>query len=349
MRSKRILIYGATGYTGKLLAKELICSGVSPILAARSNKVHQVAKSLDCEARVFTLQDAALRLDDVDILINVAGPFRISQDLLIRACLQTRTHYLDIAGEAPDIENAARYHKEALDAGITILPGAGFGVVPTDLLALCASRLIPNPTRLRLVYQTIGGASRGTLRTVLSDIDKPGVKRVRGSYQKAMPAESFHEDTIGNQSVKAAYNPWRADLYTAFVSTGIDNIETYTVFPAPVVKMMQGKLGFFRKILLKVLLPLLPEGPGTRQLKKGKTLAKVTVNNEYGQEATAEMQGPEAYVFTVQSIIAVIQAMRSSPTGYLTPAQLINEWPKEWPPIKVWCNHGEPMQPAVHG
>ncbi|HYA81010.1 MAG TPA: NAD(P)H-binding protein, partial [Methylocystis sp.] len=77
--SGTILIYGATGYTGKLIARVAVGQGARPILAGRNlEKVEAIAKPLGLAARAFDLRDPR-RIDtaikDVSAVLCVAGPF----------------------------------------------------------------------------------------------------------------------------------------------------------------------------------------------------------------------------------------------------------------------------------
>ena len=121
-------------------------------------------------------------------------------------------------------------------------------MVPTDIVAQMASELIESPTELTIVYATEGGASRGTLKTVLKDINTPGKRLVNGKYESALPAESELTEKIFSRTVRAVYNPWRADLFTAFKSTDIQNISTFSEFPGFVVSMMKGKKLWLRNL-----------------------------------------------------------------------------------------------------
>jgi hypothetical protein len=95
-------------------------------------------------------------------------------------------------------------------------------------------------------------------------------------------------------------------LFTAQKSTGIQNIEIYSVFPDFVVKMMQGKLLWLRNLVLKRILKWLPEGPNGKQLKNGKTYILAVAKNEEGDESRVEIKGPEAYVFTIHCLLSLI-------------------------------------------
>lgn len=320
---KKILIYGATGYTGKLFANHLLANNYKPILAARSNKVLSIGKELNCETRIFTTDNAASHIQDVDILVNLAGPFIKTQNGLIEACIKTNTHYLDIAGEYPEMENAYQYDEQAKQANIFIIPAAGFGVVPTDIAAKIAVENIKNPTQLIIAYATEGGASRGTLKTVLKDINKSGVIIQHGKSEIATPAMKSFEFQVEDKKYKAVYNPWRADLFTAQKSTGIQNIETYSVFPGFVIKMMKGKLQWLRKLMLKRIINWMPEGPNTKQLEKGKTYIKAIAKNNDGNEYQVAITGPEAYVFTMDCLLNLIEKIEVNKglKGVLPPSE----------------------------
>ena len=98
-----ILIYGAAGYTGRLIAKAASDRGARPILAGRNlDKVKRVAEPLGLSARAFDLGDPA-RIDaaikDVAVVLCAAGPFSATSRPMADACLRSRVHYLDITGE----------------------------------------------------------------------------------------------------------------------------------------------------------------------------------------------------------------------------------------------------------
>ena len=313
---QNILIYGATGYTGKLLVRHLLKHGLQPILAGRSEKVLSMGERLGCEARVFTVDEASRKLDDVDVIVNLAGPFDRTQPALIEACIQTRTSYLDIAGEAPEMERAFAYDESARAAQVLVMPGAGFGVVPTDIASRLAANQVENPTHLTIAYATLGGASRGTLKTVLGSIEESGIVVRNGKMIAALPAMKSYPFEVDGLPFNGVYNPWRADLYTAQRSTGIANIETYSVFPGFVVKMMKGRRLWLRNLLLNNLLGMLPEGPTTRQLKGGRTYISAIARNALGQEGRAQIVGPEAYLFTAECLRSILARLLRKPKLY---------------------------------
>lgn len=318
MIKDKILVYGAAGYMGKLIAREAKKKNISLVLAG-----HRDFQS-EYPVRVFSLNEETQLLEslkDVKLLINLAGPFHKTNHLLVKACLKNGTHYLDIAGEAIELETVYTYHEEAQKAGIMLMPGAGFGVVPTDLVANLAKEKLPDAHQLKIAYVTLGGASRGTLKTVLRDIHKEGVQRIDGNYISAQPAFKAMDLLWGTKKYHLVYNPWRADLFSAYLSTGIPNIETYSNFPGFVVQMMHGKLLWLRDLILKRLLRFFPLGPSDKSLRSGKTYCYAEVTNSNGSKAYAGIEGPEAYLFTAQTLLTISDnIMRGNyKTGFQTP------------------------------
>src|SRR5262249_55772513 len=134
MRMSPFLIYGANGYTGALIAREAVVRGYRPILAGRNAAaVVQLAGDLGLEARVFPLHPPAAvdaGLQGVGAVLHCAGPFAHTYQAMVDACLRQAVHYLDITGEVSVFEGVAARDQEAKVAGVMLLPGAGFDVVP---------------------------------------------------------------------------------------------------------------------------------------------------------------------------------------------------------------------------
>lgn len=320
----KVVIYGATGYMGKLSARELLQQGTRPILAGRSDNVRAVAQELGCDHAIFGLDDPGKiqrALEGVSLVINLAGPFQRTQKPLLEACLAVSCHYIDIAGEVDEMASVFAFDEAARRAGSMLMPGAGFGVVPTDIAACMAQSLLPDASDLTILYATEGGVSRGTLKTVLENINQPGVRRANGRLVTAYPAESRREFMVAGKRFSGVYNPWRADLFTAGISTGIENIQTYTVFPGLIVQMMRGRLLWLRNLIVRRLLRLLPEGPSAKQLQGGSTYVLAIAANQ-SQAKSVALKGPEAYLFTalcLREITANILGGNVT-AGFQTPA-----------------------------
>ncbi|BBD59024.1 saccharopine dehydrogenase [Nostoc sp. HK-01] len=331
----KVLLYGATGYAGKLIAETAKSQGVDLILAGRNQSTLVLAaEKLNFEFRVFSLDDSqaiAQSLQDVTVVLNCAGPFAKTAKSLVDVCLQTQTHYLDIAGEVPEFQALAARDTEAKNAGIMLLPGVGFGVVPTDCLAVYLKSQLPTANTLTLIYETEGGVSQGTANTVLPSLHEMGVVRTAGKLIPARPAEKKRQVDFGAGVVTAVTNPWRADIVTAFHSTGIPNIETYAVFPNPVSFLMESSqyLGWlfssslFQSTLAN-LIKKLPPGPSEAERAKGKVGVVGIAEDKSGRQVTATLIGPEAYNFTALSAVVVLQHIIKGEVkpGFQTPANV---------------------------
>ena len=328
----KLLIYGVTGYTGALISRMAAQAGVDHIAAGRTQaRVDRHAGACGVEARAFGL-DSPAQLDqalaDVGVVLNTAGPFARTAGPLVEACLRTGTHYLDLAGEVPEFEAVRAFDSRARERGIMLMPGVGFGVVPTDAVAAKLAAGLPDATRLRIAFEAVGGVSRGTLGTLFHDIGRTGVRRRNGALVPARPAEEVRRIDLGDGGRIAVTNPWRADLVTAYWSTGIDTIDTYTVFPGPVRWLMRasrvtGWLMSRRLVqsLLSALLRRLPAGPDEQALSSGSTRIWAEVENADGARTTMRVRGPEAYVFTARTALDVAGRVLggAAPAGFQTP------------------------------
>jgi len=296
--SGRILVYGATGYAGRLLLRRAVAQGLVPLGAGRDPQaVHRVADELAVDSRTADLADPAAlarALHGVAVLVNCAGPFRATQQPLVDACLAAGVHYLDLAGEVPELLAVQGRDAAAREAGIMLLPGAGFGVVPTDCLAAHVAARLPAATRLEIAYETVGGASRGTLGTVLPQLHRPGVRRHDGALVTRSPAAGQLRIDLGGGVRTAVTNPHRGDLVTAFSSTRVGDIETFTVFGAPLVAVMRaGRLA--APLLdsrgwqwaLRRLLARLPDGPDDEALAAGSARVWARVTDASGTQAVS--------------------------------------------------------------
>ena len=165
----QILIYGATGYTGKLTAEYARQQGMQPVLAGRSEaKVREVAEPLGFAWRVASLDDADSldrALEGMQVVLHIAGPFSATSAPMVAACLRCGVHYLDITGEIDVFETLANRSDEARERGVMIMPGVGFDVVPTDCAAAWLKEQLPDATHLRLYIQGLENPSRGTAKT----------------------------------------------------------------------------------------------------------------------------------------------------------------------------------------
>ena len=176
MASDTLLIYGATGFTGRLVAEEAARQGLRPVLAARSREeLERLARKVGFPWRNFGLDEpsqARTGLVGIGTVLNLAGPFSATAAPMIDACRAVGAHYVDVTGEATVLEAAAACDAEARRDGIVVLPGAGFDVVPSDCLAMHLKNRLPGMERLRLSISGLTRASRGTMLTAIEALGR---------------------------------------------------------------------------------------------------------------------------------------------------------------------------------
>ncbi len=328
------LIYGANGYTGELIAREAVKQGLRPILAGRHHAAISVlAEALGLEYRVVGLDepqalDAVLR--EVEVVLHCAGPFAHTAKPMIDACLRTRTHYLDITGEIAVFEAAAARDLDARAAGIMILPGTGFDVVPTDCLALSLKDRLPTATQLTLAYLGLGRTSHGTTVTALENMAAGGMIRRAGKLTPVPTAWKTRWIDFGNGKgpIESVTIPW-GDVATAFYSTGIPNIEVYVAFPPatlPWVKVSRYFNWLIGSALVQSFLrnqiEAQPAGPTGAQRARRNSYVWGEVLDDHRNKVSARLTTPNAYTLTTLTAVAIVKKVLDghSSIGFQTPA-----------------------------
>jgi short subunit dehydrogenase-like uncharacterized protein len=171
----QIVLYGATGYTGRLVAAELAAAKADFILAGRNRrKLEALAAELDGNPRPHDValdDEVGLRslLSDCAAVIDCAGPFVRYGEPILRAAIDTETHYLDTTGEQAYMRMAFdRYGPRAERAGVAVIPAMGFDFVPGDMLASLTARGMGELDRISIAYAWVGvQVTQGTARSAL--------------------------------------------------------------------------------------------------------------------------------------------------------------------------------------
>jgi short subunit dehydrogenase-like uncharacterized protein len=140
-----IVLYGATGYTGRLVVEELERRGLDYVLSGRDEaKLAAVAGEREAPVRAAQLDDErGLRdlLADAKVVISCAGPFTLAGHALVRAAIDTGTHYVDSTGEQPFIKLVFDRRGPAAEwAGVALVPALGFDYAPGDCIARLAAQ-----------------------------------------------------------------------------------------------------------------------------------------------------------------------------------------------------------------
>ncbi|ELZ25117.1 saccharopine dehydrogenase family protein [Natrinema limicola] len=329
-----LLIYGSYGYTGRLIAREAVARGGSPVVAGRDgHAVTRQADALGVDGRVIDLEseDLASHLERFDAVVNCAGPFVDTAEPLVVACLETGTDYLDITGEFPVFERLRQRDDAAHEAGVTLLPGVGFDVVPSDCLAAFLADQLPTADQLRLGIKGGGGLSRGTARTLVEHLGSGGVVRRNGRLIQVPTGYRTREIDFGDGPEHAVTIPW-GDVVTAAHSTGIESIEVYAAAPPWAASGLAAvdSLGWLlerRPVerLLKRVIDARLDGPDGSQLATGSAVVwGEVVDDATGQQARARLRTPNPYALTAEAAVVAAQRVLEDsarvPDGFQTPA-----------------------------
>lgn len=298
-----ILIYGATGYTGKLVAMQARDTQLSFEIAGRdAAQVAALADQLGVPFRAFALDDpATIRagLAGITVVLNCAGPFASTARPLMEACIACGVHYLDITAEYKVYALAEAWSERAAAAGVMLLPGVGWDVVPSDCLAMYVAAKVDRPQRLRIALQVANSMSRGSVTSVGEILGVGLLVRADGAIvakPDAAPAR-FDFGAGPVDSVPLSFG----DLVTAWKSTGIPNIEMFVnikdnVLPEGVVAMA--------------------EGPSREERDANRASAVAEATGIDGTVARARIDTVNGYSYTP---VAAVEALRLLVSGQFKP------------------------------
>ncbi len=323
------LIYGATGYTGRLCAEHAAERGLNPVLAGRNpDRLRPLAEGLGLEWRAFGLDPAPAQLRGVEAVLHAAGPFSATAAPMASACMQAGVHYCDITGEIDVFEALAGWDDKARAAGVMLLPGAGFDVVPSDCLAAHVALLLPGAVRLRLSVGGLSKASRGTMKTMLEGVGT-GMRVRRGGAIVQGDARLRQTAEFGKGVRQTIGVPW-GDVSTAWRSTGIPDIEVFfeatreiqaaTALPARVRKLLSS--GPVLRFLQGRIDRHLPPGPSAEDRASGRAAVLAEAWDAAGHRVSSLLTTPEPYALTARTAVEVarLAAAGGARPGYQTPS-----------------------------
>lgn len=328
------VLYGASGFTGKLLAREAVRRGHRPVLAGRDRRrLEPLARELGLEAREVPLgrREALLELlAPAPLVLHAAGPFVRTAPPMLEACLRTRTHYLDITGEVPVFERIFSLGDVARSEGVLLLPGVGFDVVPTDCLALRLLERLPEARRLELAFRSPGGPSAGTARTMLEHLPAGVLARREGRLVRLPTGAGARTIPFHDRPSRCIPITW-GDLSTAYRSTGIPDITTLTAAGIP--PRLLRALGPPARLLLGVAPVRWAAQWGIGRYlagdprRGGDARASLwgRVEDDAGGEAELGLETLEGYAFTAAAGILAVEAVLggADTPGARTPGSLL--------------------------
>jgi short subunit dehydrogenase-like uncharacterized protein len=328
------MIYGANGYTGRLAARVAKSLDLNPILAGRNAaQIAPLARELGFASRIFSLADPAVvakNLDGVAAVLHCAGPFSATSKPMLAGCVRAKTHYLDITGEIAVFEDVHSRSDEFRRAGIVVMPGVGFDVVPSDCLAAMLKRELPLATHLKLAFKSrYGKLSPGTTKTMVEGLPEGGKIRKDGRIVKVPAAWKVETIAFTAEAPATAVTiPW-GDVSTAFYSTGIPNIEVFLGASEAQIKQLKMP-GLARWLIglkpvqafIKAQIAKRVTGPNDAERARDEMYLYGEASDPAGNKVVLRMRTPEGYSLTAESAVtAILRVLEGRlPAGAYTPS-----------------------------
>lgn len=313
---QKLLIYGAAGYTGKIISARAKALGLDFEIAGREkDKVEHLAQDLGVAYHVFGVDDFngwQSALADKKVLINAAGPFRFTAEQAMNACLQNGTHYLDISAELDTYRLAESMDMAAKEAGIQLISGAGL-FVSYDALVVHLANLVEEPESLKVGFQHYGGFSKGSVLSSKNIADLGVLIRKEGEIVSTENAQP-HTFLFGDKEIECIPTPL-GGIILSYKSTQIPNIEEFFSLKLPATEITD-------------LTPEnLPDGPTAEERAKGRNGISAALTGKDGKTVKAFVDAPSGYDLTPLSVVAVAHRVLKNDfkIGYQSPGSAYGE------------------------
>jgi short subunit dehydrogenase-like uncharacterized protein len=334
MTSDPVLIYGATGYTGRLIVEAARARGLHPIVAGRDHaRVERVAEAYGLEYRTASLDDAAALdrcVSGVAVVLLAAGPFSATAVPMASCCLRNAIHYLDVSGECTAIEALVARGEEARRRNCMVMPGCGFDVVASDCLVSHVSRQLPDAWHLAIGLSGLANPTRGSLRTFVEHAGMPVRTRRNGTLSSVPPSTLRRRFDYGRGDGWSSAVTW-GDVATAYHTTGIPDIEVYFEDTALLRAMLLTGRTFgpllqvpLAQSWMKAHAQVFPEGPTAAERAAHRCVIVAEAETRAGRRWTSRLHTPEAYSLSAQTAAAIAGRVLGGDVepGFQTPARV---------------------------
>ena len=310
MIKNKMLIYGAAGYTGKIIAARAKELGLDFEIAGREqDKIQDLSSELEVAYHVFTVEDEngwKTALADKKVLINAAGPFKFTAVQAMTACLRSGVHYLDISAELDTYQLAESMDMKAKEANIQLIAGAGL-FVSYDALAVYVAGKVTNPQKLSVGFRHFGGFSRGSVISSKNIADL-GILIRKDNEIIVNPHAGPKVFRFVDRKEECLPTPL-GGIVLSYRSTKIPNIEEFFSLKLPAAGLPD-------------LNPeTLPDGPTAEERGAGRNGLAAEVVGENGELFRAAVDAPSGYTLTPLSVVAVANRILNNDfkIGYQSP------------------------------
>ncbi len=326
------ILYGANGYTGRLIAEAAKKRGFSPVLAGRNKEeITQLGQKLSLPVKIFPCENPELIAKEIfgaRLILHCAGPFSTTSKPMAVACLKAKVNYLDITGEITVFEGLLNRSADFAKAGIVAVPGVGFDIVPTDCLSALLHERLPEGNSLELVLKPRGRLSPGTMKTMAEGFFVGTLIREQGQI-KMLNKFITDKRRLDGRDHPVVGIPW-GDVSAAYFTTGIPNIQVWLVSRPGDIRFLHflqntkriWKLNLMQ-LFLKTLIEKFVRGPDETELAQSGYEIWGQVKSPNGDQVTMKVQTSNGYSLTVDSALAAVnRLLTNAPApGAYTPAR----------------------------
>lgn len=316
-QKKKMLLYGATGYTGKIIAERARELNIDFEIAGRDkNKLRSLSNELNVGYHVFDVHDRSswqIALADKQVLINAAGPYASTAKHAMEACLKAGVHYLDISAELDSYRLAESLDDQAKRSGVQLISGAGL-FVSYDALVVHLSKKIIEPEYLRVGFRHYGGFSRGSVLSSKNIADLGILIRKNGVIMES-PNPRSRAFSFGEEDVVCVPTSL-GGIILSYKTTGIPNIKEYFSLKLPAVDLPE------------LTFENLPDGPTKEERAAGRNGITAEITGRDGKVVKAYLDAPSGYELTPLSVIAVANRVLNGDfkIGYQSPGSAYGEY-----------------------
>lgn len=300
------MIYGATGYTGRLACDHAKSLGFDFVVAGRAEtKTKGLASSLGVASRTFSLEDAeaiVLALKDIRVLLNCAGPFAHTAKPFIAACLRSGVHYLDTSAELDTYRLVEQWNDKAIHAKIMVMPGCGGSVAMLGCLVGSIVEYCSSPISVDVALHVAGSMSRGSAISAAESMATECYQLVDGRLKSQDVACTKRFDFGDGRGDLECFPTTLPELITIWKSTGIPNVRTFV--HASDAAFSTGDIA------------LLLDGPSAKERLANPYHVAAAVTSSDGTVVRAILHTMNGYTFTA---IASVEAVRRVIDGVIRP------------------------------
>lgn len=339
MREPAVVVVGATGFTGGLIARALSRTELPIVLAARDpERLAAAAEEIDATLTqtVDVTDPSSLErlIQPGDTVINTAGPFTELGEPVIRACIRAGAHYLDTTGEQPFMHSVHRTHHDAARrAGVAVVNAMAFEFALGDsAVAVAASEAPGGPPRaIDVIYAwATATSSIGTRRTVLRMLGRKAWVRENGALRRQPQGARRRTVTLASGRTVHAVAFGSGEVVTVPRHVAVDTVRGWAVMNAARARLVTA-LAPALPVVVPLLRPLAEPlvtrkpDPTPAELENAAFTIRVEVRTASGTHAV-EVQGTDPYGLTAAAAVHAARRTREpdTPAGVLAPAQLVD-------------------------